>query len=55
MIMLVSPAATEGSAGKLFRRANGHLHLRALRTALERHVAAENVRANEHNRTSNAA
>jgi putative transposase len=42
-------------AGKQFRRVNGHLHLRALRTALERHVAAENVRANEHNHTSNAA
>jgi putative transposase len=41
-------------AGKQFRRVNGHLHLRALRTALERHVAAENVRANEHNHTSNA-
>jgi hypothetical protein len=35
-------------AGKQFRRVNGHLHLRALRTALERHVAAENVTANEH-------
>ncbi len=42
-------------AGKQFRRVNGHLHLRALRTALERHVAAENVSANEHNHTSNAA
>jgi transposase-like protein len=30
-------------AGKQFRRVNGHLHLPALRTALERHVAAETV------------
>jgi hypothetical protein len=26
-----------------FRRVNGHLHLPALRTALEKHVAAETV------------
>jgi hypothetical protein len=26
-----------------FRRVNGHLHLRSLRAALERHVAAETV------------
>lgn len=42
-------------AGKQFRRVNGHLHLRTLRAALERHVAAENVRANGHNHTTNAA
>ncbi len=48
-------AAGMVEAGKQFRRVNGHLHLRALRTALERHVAAENVTANEHNHTSNAA
>jgi putative transposase len=30
-------------AGKQFRRVNGHLHLPALRAALERHVAAETV------------
>jgi len=48
-------AAGMVEAGKQFRRVNGHLHLRALRTALERHVAAENVRANEHNHTNNAA
>jgi hypothetical protein len=41
-------AAGMVEAGKQFRRVNGHLHLRALRTALERHVAAENVRVNEH-------
>jgi hypothetical protein len=35
-------------AGKQFRRVNDHLHLQALQTALERHVATENVRANEH-------
>jgi transposase-like protein len=38
-----------------FRRVNGHLHLRTLRTALERHVAAENVGPNDHNHTENAA
>jgi hypothetical protein len=48
-------AAGMAEAGKQFRRVNGHLHLRALRTALEQHVAAENVRVNEHNHTSNAA
>jgi hypothetical protein len=48
-------AAGMVEAGKQFRRVNGHLHLRALRTALERHVAAENVRVNEHNHTGNAA
>jgi transposase-like protein len=48
-------AAGMAEAGKQFRRVNGHLHLRALRTALERQVAADNVRANEHNHTSNAA
>jgi putative transposase len=48
-------AAGMVEAGKQFRRVNGHLHLRALRTALERHVAAENVRVNEHNHSSNAA
>jgi putative transposase len=38
-----------------FRRVNGHLHLRSLRTALERHVPTENVSVNEHNHISNAA
>ena len=38
-----------------FRRVHGHLHLRSLRTALERHVATENVSVNEHNHISNAA
>lgn len=38
-------------ASKQFRRVNGHLHLPALRAALERHVAADTVRANcnDHN------
>jgi len=48
-------AAGMVEAGKQFRRVNGHLHLRALRTALERHAAADNVTTNEHNHTSNAA
>jgi putative transposase len=42
-------------AGKQFRRVNGHLHLRALRAALERHVATENVVTNRHNDTVTAA
>ena len=32
-------------AGKQFRRVNGHLHLPALRVALDAHVAAETVGA----------
>jgi transposase-like protein len=39
-------AAGMVEASKQFRRVNGHLHLPALRTALERHVAAEPVGAN---------
>ena len=38
-----------------FRRVNGHLHLRSLRTALQRHVTTENVSVNEHNHINNAA
>jgi hypothetical protein len=30
-------------AGKQFRRVNGHLHLPALRDALDRHVATDNL------------
>jgi transposase-like protein len=48
-------AAGMVEAGKQFRRVNGHLHLRTLRAALERHVAGENVSANGHNHTTNAA
>ena len=36
-------AAGMGEAGKQFRRVNGHLHLPALRTALDRHAAAQTV------------
>jgi hypothetical protein len=42
-------------AGKQFRRVNGHLHLRALRAALDRHVAAENAGTDRHNHTVTAA
>jgi len=42
-------------AAKQFRRVNGHLHLPALRTALDRHVAEQTVRANRQNQTTNAA
>ena len=38
-------AAGMVEAGRQFRRVNGHLHLATLRSALERHVAAETVRA----------
>jgi len=36
-------AAGMAEAGKQFRRVNGHLHLPALRHALDEHVAAETV------------
>jgi putative transposase len=42
-------AAGMVEAGKQFRRVNGHLHLPALRHALERHVTAETVSATRHN------
>ena len=48
-------AAGMVEAGKQFGRVNGYLHRRALRTALERHVAAENVSADRHNDTTTAA
>src|SRR5665648_168361 len=35
-------------AGKQFRRVNGHLHLPALRAALDEHVAAQTVGAVRH-------
>ncbi len=38
-------AAGMVEASKQFRRVNGHLHLPALRAALERHVAAQAVGA----------
>jgi len=40
-------------AGKLFRRVNGHLHLPALRAALQRHVAEKTVGAERHDETVN--
>jgi putative transposase len=42
-------------AGKQFRRVNGHLHLPALRAALERHVAAETVTPDRNTQPVNAA
>ncbi len=48
-------AAGMVEAGKQFRRVNGHLHLPALRDALKRHVAAENVSATSQNETVIAA
>jgi len=48
-------AAGMVEAGKQFRRVNGHLHLPALRTALQRHVATETVSAARHTDTMTAA
>ena len=48
-------AAGMVEAGKQFRRVNGHLHLPALRTALDRHVATKNVVPTGQNETVNAA
>jgi len=42
-------------ASKQFRRVNGHMHLPALRAALERHVAEQTVSATRHDETVNAA
>ena len=42
-------------ASRQFRRVNGHLHLAALRAALDRHVADQNVRATSHDEEVNAA
>src|SRR3954466_1163503 len=44
-----------GEAGKQFRRVNGHLHLRALRTALERHVRPADVGPTHYDHTDSAA
>jgi putative transposase len=48
-------AAGMVEASTQFRRVNGHLHLRALRAALEQHVATENVGTTRHTDTVNAA
>jgi len=48
-------AAGMVEAGKQFRRVNGHLHLRALRAALDRHVETTNVGTDRHNHTVTAA
>lgn len=48
-------AAGMVEAGTQFRRVNGHLHLKTLRAALERHVAAQNVGGTRHDETVNAA
>ena len=48
-------AAGMVEAGRQFRPVNGHLHLRTLRAALERHVATEDVVANRNNDTVTAA
>ena len=48
-------AAGMTEAGKQFRRVNGHLHLKTLRTALERHVGTENVGPDTYTDTVSAA
>jgi transposase-like protein len=48
-------AAGMVEAGTQFRRVNGHLYLRALRTALQRQIPADNAAATKHNHTSNVA
>ncbi len=48
-------AADMLEASKQFRRVNGHMHLPALRAALERHVAEQTVSATRHDETVNAA
>jgi putative transposase len=48
-------AAGMVAAGTQFRRVNGHLHLRTLRTTLQRQIAADNAAATKHNHTSNVA
>lgn len=48
-------AAGMVEASKQFRRVNGHLHLPALRTALEQHLATRSVRADCNTQTVGAA
>jgi len=48
-------AAGMVEASRQFRRVNGHLHLPALRAALERHVGTETVSADRHDETVSAA
>ena len=42
-------------AAKQFRRVNGHMHLPALRAAIERHVAERTVGADRHDENVNTA
>ncbi len=48
-------AAGMVEASRQFRRVNGHLHLPALRSALERHVGVDTVSADCHDQTVSAA
>jgi transposase-like protein len=48
-------AAGMVEASKQFRRVNGHLHLTALRAALERHVDEQTVGADRHDENEDAA
>ncbi len=50
------PSSTANGRGRqAVRRVNGHLHLPALRTAPDRHVATKNVLPTGQNQTFNAA
>ncbi len=42
-------------AAQQFRRVNGHMHLPALRAAIERHVAERTVGADRHDENVNTA
>jgi len=48
-------AAGMVEAGKQFRRVNGHLHLKTLRTALERHVGSDGVGPESYDHVVSAA
>jgi putative transposase len=48
-------AAGIAEAGKQFRRVNGHLHLPALRHALDEHAAAQTVGTNRQDENMIAA
>ena len=48
-------AAGMVEAGKQFRGVNGHLHLKTLRTALERHVGSDGVGPESYDHVVSAA
>jgi putative transposase len=54
-VAMADIAGDKLEASKQFRRVNGHLHLPALRAALERHVAEQTVNAHRHDQTVDIA